>query len=403
MVHKYFHEADGVGAYLRRLTDLLEESGHTVAPFAMQDPRNARSPWESFFVSTGHTHRLRFGLGTISQFKRAWWHPETAHRFRALCEAFKPDVIHVHNWYTHLSPSFLKVAADLGIPVVMTAHDFGFLTANYGLMTTDDHPQLPLSWWQVTTSRFIKGSLIATGVSELLARWHRAQGHHLRGVSKIICLSNYVAGVCRAYGVPADQLIVVPPPLPLLDPSGPPRFEERQGVLMVGRLEGYKGVEDFCTIAASLPAVSFTLIGDGPLRPQLEKIAAQLPNLKIEGWVPAEQVRLAMRQAQLVLVPSRWAEPFGLVALEAQAAGAVTLVSDRGGLPEVIEEGRTGFVLPAKSPASWSHKIEELLNNPAELERLSVAAMARGRSLGQRERFLATMTDIYSEVCQQEP
>jgi glycosyltransferase involved in cell wall biosynthesis len=240
-------------------------------------------------------------------------------------------------------------------------------------------------------------------VSEAIAWWHRHRGNHLRGVKVVVCLSRYVAEVCERYGVPASALRVIPPPLGTTVAENDSLSGGRTGVAFIGRWEAYKGERQVIALAQALPETPFTIMGGGPLHNELLRAVDQAKNIHLLGWVTQERAREVLQQSLIALVPSQWAEPFGLVALEAQAAGAIALVSDRGGLPEVIEDGRTGYVLPAENTTAWAQKIRELQASPQKCARLSAAAQERAATLGNPEVFLATMLDIYSEVCQSAP
>src|SRR3989338_2872839 len=104
--HKYFYERAGAERYMFDLMELEERAGHTVAPFCMHYPKNKPSPWSEFFVSELLTEdRAGNPILAFKQLKRALWSREAYQKMARLLDAFEPDVVHIHNIYTHLSPS----------------------------------------------------------------------------------------------------------------------------------------------------------------------------------------------------------------------------------------------------------------------------------------------------------
>ncbi|MBU0614052.1 glycosyltransferase [Patescibacteria group bacterium] len=149
--HKYYYMRAGAERYMLGLMRLQEKAGHTVAPFSMHYPKNLQSQWSEFFVPEMNTEEGGVnGFAALGQLKRAFWYGKASKRMSSMLDAFQPDILHVHNIYTHISPSILSIAKKQGIPVVMTVHDFALISANYALWD-GTHPMTPedLNIWRV--------------------------------------------------------------------------------------------------------------------------------------------------------------------------------------------------------------------------------------------------------------
>jgi glycogen(starch) synthase len=147
-------------------------------------------------------------------------------------------------------------------------------------------------------------------------------------------------------------------------------------LIFVGRLVSDKGAAlllDALKLVLAKPQL--TIVGDGPERAALEKQALQLPS-QIQFAGPQHGQRLAdfLRQHQILVVPSLWQEPFGIVALEGMACGCVVIGSAGGGLPEAI--GPCGLTFPNGDARALARAITRLLDDPAERERLRQKASA---------------------------
>ncbi len=397
-VHKYFHERDGAGRYLIAVMRLLEAAGHSTAIFAMHTPENIPTPWDKYFVSALDTQTVGRGFGSVRQFVRALWSREAGRKLDAMITAFAPDVIHVHNIYTHLSPSVLAVAKRRGIPVVMTVHDYALLSANYALWDKD-HP-LPLGeqgLLATARTRFIKQSFLATFGLECIRRWHRVTGAYDNAIAHYVTPSNFVRQAVEMLGVAAARITVAYPPI-AMPPAMPP--EDKGYVLFVGRLEAYKGVATLIAAMRKHPKTMLRIVGEGPENTRLVALARGMKNVIFEGFLQGEALWKEYAGARALVVPSLWYEPFGLVTLEAMARGVPVIVSDRGGLPEIVEDGVSGLVFRAGDAKGLAHAIGQLAGDPVLAAAVGKAGKIRAKKLGDSARHLAVLEGVYTSVIQ---
>lgn len=158
------------------------------------------------------------------------------------------------------------------------------------------------------------------------------------------------------------------------DPAAP-RTKE---LMVVGRLVSDKGVDLLLEAMALLESrPRLTIAGDGPERARLEKQAADLglqSQIEFLGSQTGEQLANLLRQHRILVVPSRWREPFGIVALEGIASGCVVVGSAEGGLAEAI--GPCGLTFPNGDAQALAQALSRLLEDPAECERLRQNAAA---------------------------
>ena len=422
-VHKYYHTHDGAGRYIFDVMRLQEEAGHIVAPLAMHDPRNQKSAWDKFFVSSLDTKRISFGLNGLFQTLRAVWSFEAKRQMEAMVKAFRPDVVHVHNLYTHLSPSVLAVCRKYRIPVVMTVHDYALVSANYSLWD-GQQPMSPkrLGLLKVARSKFIKQSFLATFILELIYRFQKKLRLYDRAIDVYLASSEFVKRTLVEAGYAADKIQVLPlfagnllegamtapPSLPMTvlrdskmtAPSNSPiagggSEGKRAGVLFAGRLEDYKGIDLFLQAASAFPRTQFYIAGTGPEEAAVREAERQSDNLHLLGFLEANELWSKMASSELVIVPSRWAEAYGLVAIEAMACGTPVLVSDAGGLPEKVKDGVNGLIFKAGDIQDLTSKLKAALKHPKDLEKMGQGAFRYAKAQADPYRHIHRLLEVY--------
>lgn len=192
--------------------------------------------------------------------------------------------------------------------------------------------------------------------------------------------------VVAAYGSVRSPQTVYPgtPAVEEPDPQGPDvETSASLIVLTVTRLVQRKGIEDLIEAVSTLPEVDLWIVGDGPERESLERLAQERDaedQVHFFGQVPNRELATLYAQCDVFSLPSRHLESagdvegLGLVSLEAQQFGTPVIGTDSGGIPETIEDGETGFVVSERSPESINEVIEDLLSDPELLDELSQKA-----------------------------
>jgi glycosyltransferase involved in cell wall biosynthesis len=208
----------------------------------------------------------------------------------------------------------------------------------------------------------------------LAARWPDL----VRQAAWFVCVSQAVAAVARARGVPEDKLTVLPIGTDL--PASPP--ERRPAYyLFVGRFVEKKGIAVLADAMRRLRAggdtTKLVCAGDGPLRPTLDALAADIPGIELTGWLRPEAVADRMRQAVALVVPSVIAadgdaEGLPSVIPEAMAQGCPVIASDQGGMAEAITEG-TGLLVPPGDAGALAEAMRRLSADAATAQRIGLA------------------------------
>lgn len=356
------------------LSSWLQERGHRVIPFAMQHAENLPSAHEQYFPSEVITERAAVNGGSLRTFGRMLYSLEARRKFSSLLVAEKPQLVHVHNIYTQLSPSILHTAKVLKVPVIMTVHDHHLVSPQYNLWASgcgENYQHVGIV--RGTFSRFHKGSRAASFAQIVAYKFHRAFKLYEKGVDLFSCPSQYMAKQLVAAGYPKEKIRVNPYGI---DSSHiKPNYGHKGYVLFAGRLSAEKGVETVIEAARQLPDIAFRIVGTGPEEAKLHQLGHACRNITFVGFRDGEALREEYAGAMAVMVPSRVQEVFPLVILEAMAAGKPVVASNVGGVPEVVEDRGTGLLVAPLDMQGWVEALRRLSLD--EAFRLHLARRAR--------------------------
>lgn len=212
----------------------------------------------------------------------------------------------------------------------------------------------------------------STNTRFLVCLMHR-MAHRVTAISSVLCQ--------RAVRCGRHDTVLIPNGLRIADV--PAAEKDPHSILFVGRLEPMKGVDVLLQAFAHLPVhVRLQIVGDGSLRSVLQKQAAELgiaERITFAGYIPTPQVYREFARSAIFCAPSR-SEAFGNVLLEAQAAGCAVVATNVGGIPDIVEDGVTGLLVPAEDVRSLSTALHTVLVDDA----LRLSFAQEGKEHAQR-------------------
>ena len=225
--------------------------------------------------------------------------------------------------------------------------------------------------------------------SGLDAEYDRARHFFLHQVDTFLPVSHYTAGLLHDRGIPSHRVHVVPNGVDpdRFRPQDDPPLRQRLGLsdrsllLTVGRLVPRKGIDTVLralpTIAERCPDVAYVIAGTGPDRSRLEGLADRLGvqrRVRFVGEVDHDRLPLYYSAADLFVMPAREDPPdvegFGLVFLEANACGTPVIGTRSGGIPDAVQDGETGLLVPPNAPDAFAEATLRVLTDPDLAETL---------------------------------
>ena len=282
---------------------------------------------------------------------RVLWSEGSRREISESLTEFSPDVVHVHNTFPLVTPSVLYACRDASVPVVMTVHNYklGCASGDFFRDGRVCHDCLGGSSLPALAHGCYRGSRAATA-PVVLGSWLHATAWRTM-VAAYIFISGAQRDVLAPVGLPADRSFVkhnfVPPPPPQ------PDVVTESLVAFVGRMDVAKGapflMQAWDAFRARRPRSSLRLVvaGGGDLSAAVARWATGHSSVTMAGHVPRPEVSRILARSRAVVVPSQWEETFGMVAVEAMAAGTAPVASAHGAFPELVTRGSDGALFPA--------------------------------------------------------
>jgi glycosyltransferase involved in cell wall biosynthesis len=316
-------------------------------------------------------------------------------RLRRIQSRERFDAWEIHNTFPALSPAVYDAALESGVRVIQYLHNYRFSCVN-GMFFQQGEPCyrcLGGTFWPAFVSGCWRSSRLASGIA----------GIALTRVRQLFSSINIWVAISEAQkrrhiemGIPADRIRVVPHFFEA--PSGVRSDIPDDGYfLFLGRLSPEKGL---CELLQGwrlleLGRAKLVIAGDGPERQRLETFcqAHGLTNVEFRGFVGPQDQAALWRGARALIVPSIWEEPFGLVVLEAWAHGRPALVSNRGGLPEIVTDSAARFT--PNQPEDIAAILDRCCSNSKDLHRMAAEGFERLRQDYNRIVWVSKIKDVY--------
>ena len=371
VANKFYYPRGGDCIYTMGLVDLLQSQGHDVAVFAMQHPENYQTEWNAYFPSE---IKFSLGLGLGKAALRPFGTGEVKRKFNALLDEFHPDIVHLNNIHTQLSPVIAELAHQRGIKVIWTLHDYKLLCPRYDCLRNGKTvcEDCFVDKTNVLKNKCMKNSLFASYIAYNEAMcWTRERLEAC--TDAFICPSQFMASEMEKGGFDKRKLYTI---CNFLNVSKCQResYEKENWYCFVGRLSHEKGVKTLIEAANQLP-YKLIVIGDGPLRNELELLSKS--NIEFVGQKQWDDLKGFVGKARFSVIPSEWNEVFGLVIIESQCLGTPVLGAKIGGIPELIKDKQEGMLFESGNVDDLKNKIEVMFNQSFDYETLAKRAQTK--------------------------
>lgn len=418
LINDFFYpfEVGGAETSLYALARLLSREGIEVevlstapAPAAMS---HDLTPFRVHFVPQSQYHNPLLDLWEFRYFSPV----RMAIRLAKLLSRTRYDVIHANN---ELSSIAVLMARRSGVslpPAVLTIRSYCHVCPLGHAKYMDENRTLhcgfirtALCVWEAGPPSLRKAVGLVPFVVSSLAL-HNLAREAIRCFDRYICISSFVRRVMKTnLRIDPNCIKVIPETINIehlgASESGQARIPPTPTLLYVGRLAREKGlftlVDAFEIVAQQTPDARLVVVGDGGLRPELERLVENRglrDRVVFAGHVRHDNIATFFAKADIVLVPSTWPEPLGIVILEALYLRKVVIATSHGGITDIIKNGVNGLLVPPGNPIALAEAILLVLGNPDLADRLRNSGPPTVLNEFSPEALLRKTLDVYRDV-----
>jgi glycosyltransferase involved in cell wall biosynthesis len=376
LYNNYVSGGGGETTMVRTTQAVLEQHGHIVETVIRDN------------------HSIKGGLAKAKVFLTGIYSPEAKRTAEALYDSFRPDVVHLFNLYPLFSPSVIIAANQRGIPVVMGVQNYQLSCPTASHFSHGEECTRCIGGKEYHCAlRNCKGSALQSVGYALRSGFAQTARWYAEGVHEFLVVSNLVRDRMVQNGYAAESINVVPNCVPLREAP-----EEKSGggyIGFVGRITPEKGISVLLQ-AARISGLPVRIAGDGP---ELESLRAAAPsNVAFTGMLDRSRVSECYSGARMIVVPSIWDEPFGLVAPEAMSYGLPVIAARSGGLQDIVVDGVTGRLYERHDAEELALYMSEIWNSPAIAARMGEAGYDRASLEYSVEPYYERLMTIYART-----
>jgi len=341
LVHNRYQQYGGEDAVFEAEIELLTQKGHSIETLIFQNtsPKGIAEKLATSFTSIYNTHSAR--------------------KIREKIRAFKPDIIHVHNFWKEASPAIFFEAASQHVPVVMTLHNYRLICSNALLMRENKPCELcvnhtfPFSGVQYGC---FKNKLITAQTTAMMGI-HKVLGTWKNKITHYISLTEFARQkfIHSSLHLQESQISVKPN---FVKDFGYNEADSREDFfLFVGRLSEEKGIKTLIETCKNT-SKNIEIIGSGEFEKDIQALCQTYTNIKFWGFKDKAFIMERLKTAKALLMPSVWYEGLPTTILEAFSTGTPVITSDIDNLNTIVTDNHNGIHFKTANPQSLQEKIE---------------------------------------------
>lgn len=372
MVNKFLYPNGGSETYIFKLGEYLQSQGHKVQYFGMEHEGNCVGNRVNAYTSDMDFHggskfaKLTYPIKTI-------YSKEARVQIRKVLDDFFPDVVHLNNFTYQLTPSMIleiqkwKKETGYNCRIVFTAHDYNLVCPNHMLNNPRTRQNcekcLDGHFMNCTQGKCIHGSRAKSIIGTLEAYFWKLNGVY-KYIDSMICCSEFMKTKIDSNPLFATKTVAIHN---FIDRIEWKDVQKKNYVLYFGRFSEEKGIGTLLKICKKLPNIQFIFAGTGPL----EEAVNEVENIKNVGFQKGAALERLIREARFSVYPSEWYENCPFSVMESQMFGTPVLGAKIGGIPELIQVGKTGELFESRNTEELKNQIQKLWDDKVLTEKYS--------------------------------
>lgn len=374
-----YYVSGGPEVYMFKFMDKCNEIGYDPIPFSVKYNQNESTEYEKYFISSRGGDSIYYDQikktprAILKTLQGAFYNPEAVKNIKKLIKKEKPQVLYALQVINTLSPSIFKTAKKKGLKVVHRVSDFNLVCPKNDLLLGEDVCNLCVSGdlSNAVENRCYHGSKMASIIRCKSMKYHRRKKLY-KYVDCFITPTDFTRNKLIEGGFPAEKVIKVPT---FIDSSQiEPCYTHDNYLLFLGRLVPEKGAKYAIEAMKYLKDTGLKLKITGNLTDNDTEIKEFIDNnglqdlIEFVGFKRGKELENLIKNSLCVLCPAIWYENMPNTVIEAYAYGKPVIASNMGCFPELIEEGKTGFLFETKKSEQLADKVKLLLQDNSYIE-----------------------------------
>ncbi|MBQ9138119.1 MAG: glycosyltransferase [Alistipes sp.] len=357
LINNFHYIKGGSEAVYFNMARMFTAAGHSVVFFSCKDERNDTWGANDYFIQSNNSVNPLLGA------MRYVYNGSAKRALERLVAAEKPDIAHIHLFWGGLSSSILGVLKRHNIPVVHTAHDYRMVCPAYTFRRPDGtvcEDCISGSYIHCLTNRCSKGRLSYSALMAAEAYFRRWFIRPAEAIDAFVFVSRFsYEQHLKAMPMLKDKPCIVAHNA--IAPLPQSAMSEGMGdyYLYFGRLSAEKGLQTLIAAFNAMPHLRLKIVGEGDIAEQLKGLVTS-PNIEFCGYQSGDTLRTTIKNCKAIIVPSEWYENNPMTIIEAQSAGIPAIGARIGGIPEIIESGKTGYLFTSKSVVELTDAVKAM-------------------------------------------
>lgn len=376
MVNKFLYPKGGVETYILKLGRILQSKGHEVQYFGLANEKNTVGNEVGAYMAD-----MDLNAGICKNLHapfRIIYSAQARRQIRRVLEDFQPDVVHLNNIHYHLTPSIILEAekyrrqTHCPMKIIYTAHDYQLVCPSHGLFDTRlriCEKCLSGNYTHCLRTKCLKNSRAKSLLGMCDAyfwKWNKAYSY----IDKIICCSSFLRSKLDVQERFRSKTVAIHN---FTDRAQEKGVLKEGYVLQFGHLSKEKGTLPLLETARRMPDVQFIFAGYGEAEAEITGVA----NAQYVGFKTGEELEMLIRKAAVSVCPSEIYENCPFSVIESQMYGTPVVGARIGGIPELIEEGRTGELFEAGNADDLERVLRKMLFTPELLRNYADACILK--------------------------
>ena len=397
LVNKFHWMKGGSETYYFELGKLLEEHGHEVAYFSMENEKNIKTGNKEYFVKASDMNSK-----DVTKALSVIYSKENKKVMEKALDEFKPDIVHVNNFQRQLTASVIDAAKERNIPVVFTAHDVQAICPAILMMDPNRNiceACMGGKYINCIKKKCIKNSMLKSVLGAIEGKYYRNTKVYTNKIDFVLPPSEFYMNKLIKDGIPKDKITYIHN---FIDVDAFDVKTEDDGyALYFGRLSREKGIINLINAFAKLDKGTLYIAGDGPEKAEVEEVIKENKlekRVKLLGFLNKDEMKETVRKCKFVVVPSIWYENCPYSVIETLCTGKPVIGADIGGIPELVKDNENGFIYKYDDINELADKMKILFEDDKLVKKFSKQAKEIAKEQYSKENYYKKIIKIYNKV-----